>query len=64
MLDGGKPLPPAMSQGKAAWHRMARSYGAEPCIGRDLEKIMKDSGHFSEINVKKVLIPISQKSTG
>ncbi|KAI0942642.1 hypothetical protein AcW1_003216 [Taiwanofungus camphoratus] len=62
MVDGGKPLGPGMSAFVGAWLKIVRSRGAEPSLGRELERILQSSSAFSEVNVMKVTIPISGKS--
>lgn len=64
MVDGGKPLGPGMSEFVAKWLGLMRARGAHPCIGRDLREIIQSTQMFSEVNVKKVVIPMSQKSQG
>lgn len=64
MQDGGKPLGPGVDAFLRAWLRIVRARGAEPCIGRDLERILLSSGAFEEVNVRKVVIPISGNSAG
>lgn len=64
MVDGGKPLGPGMSAFVGAWLKIVRSRGAEPSLGRELERILQSSSAFSEVNVMKVTIPISGKSQG
>ncbi len=64
MLDGGGPLGPGMDALLQGWFRIFRSRELEPCIGRRLEEILERSDAFAEIRVKKVTIPISEKSEG
>lgn len=64
MVDGGKPLGPGMTAFVQAWMRILRGRGAEPNFGRHLERILNDSGAFSEVYAQKVTIPISGKTDG
>ncbi|KAH9846778.1 S-adenosyl-L-methionine-dependent methyltransferase [Lenzites betulinus] len=63
MQDGGKLPGPGVNAFLHAWLRIVRVRGAEPCIGRNLERILLSSGVFEEVNVRKVVIPISGNST-
>lgn len=60
--DRGQTLGPGMSAFVGAWLAMLRARGANPCIGRDLGRILEASGAFSEVHVRRVTIPISGQS--
>ncbi|KAL5520582.1 hypothetical protein ACEPAG_5799 [Sanghuangporus baumii] len=55
--DGGRGLG-AHSDLVAKFHDIMRSHGAEPCIGRELQGMLESSGCFSEVNIKKVEMPL------
>ncbi|EKM50916.1 uncharacterized protein PHACADRAFT_212833 [Phanerochaete carnosa HHB-10118-sp] len=59
MLDGGRPLGPALSEFMQTWAGIMRARGANPCIGRDLERILDSSGAFDKIGVRKAVVPMS-----
>ncbi|GJE90541.1 S-adenosyl-L-methionine-dependent methyltransferase [Phanerochaete sordida] len=63
MLDDGGPLSPALAEFEQAWIGIMRARGANPCIGRDLEGIVRSSGAFRAVNVKRVVVPISGHSS-
>ncbi|EED84235.1 predicted protein [Postia placenta Mad-698-R] len=48
--DRGQTLGPGMSAFVGAWLAMLRARGANPCIGRDLGRILEASGAFSEVH--------------
>ncbi|THH19419.1 hypothetical protein EW146_g1766 [Bondarzewia mesenterica] len=62
--DGDGPIGPALHTFFRSWINILRSRGAQPCIGSELEQIIVFSGQFSEVNVRKVSIPLSEKSNG
>lgn len=64
MRDGGNHLGPNMRVFLDAWLNLLRSRGAEPTIGRSLERLLVNSGRFSEVHSMKVTIPISGHGTG
>lgn len=63
-LNGDKPVGPGMTALMEAWLRIIRSYGADPAIGRHVEDILKSSGEFSELNVRRVQIPYHDRVEG
>ncbi|KAL5492828.1 hypothetical protein ACEPAI_4276 [Sanghuangporus weigelae] len=56
--DGTKRGIAAQSLLVAKLHSIIRSHGSEPCIGKDLQRILASSGQFSEVNVEKITIPM------
>ncbi|KAL5531028.1 hypothetical protein ACEPAG_3904 [Sanghuangporus baumii] len=56
--DGTRRGIAAQSPLVAKLHSIIRSHGSEPCIGKDLQRILASSGQFSEVNVEKVTIPM------
>ncbi|KAJ7764869.1 S-adenosyl-L-methionine-dependent methyltransferase [Mycena metata] len=38
-------------------HKIMRATGANPCIGGDLERLLRGTNSFSEVNIRKVVIP-------
>ena len=64
MLDGGGPLGPGMDAFLQAWFRIFRGRKLEPCIGRDLERTLTESGAFEELHVTRITTPLSEKSKG
>ncbi|KAF9556101.1 S-adenosyl-L-methionine-dependent methyltransferase [Agrocybe pediades] len=62
MADGGKALGPGMTEFVGTWMRTMRSREADPTFGKGMEALVRESGQFDEINIKKVTIPISGKS--
>lgn len=45
-------------------HQIMRERGANPFIAKDIEAIVKSTEVFSEINVQKITVPISEKCEG
>lgn len=64
MRDGENSIGPGMRAFVDAWLHLLRSRGAEPNIGARLERLLKESGKFSEVHSKKIIIPISGHSLG
>ena len=64
MTDGEKPLGPGMTTFIQTWLRLVRARGVNPALGRELERIITSTGVFSDVNVKKVVIPVSGKCDG
>ncbi|KAI0704570.1 S-adenosyl-L-methionine-dependent methyltransferase [Earliella scabrosa] len=62
MLDGGGPLGPGMDAFLQAWFTIFRGRKLEPCIGRDLERTLTESGAFEELHVTRITTPLSEKS--
>ncbi|KAK7060430.1 hypothetical protein VNI00_001195 [Paramarasmius palmivorus] len=60
--DGNEPLPPGFRAFVETWLSIIRSRGAEPCIGQDLGRILDESRLFSEVNIRKLVIPYSGQS--
>jgi len=57
----GNPSP-GMKSFWEAYQRYMRGKGAEPLAGSAFEGLLKASGAFSEVNAKKLVLPISGKS--
>lgn len=64
MKDGGNSLPSGFHTFVSSWLSIIRSRGADPCIGRELGGILGSSGYFSEVNIRKAVIPYSGQSKG
>lgn len=64
ICDNGGPLPPAMADFAGKWVQLLRSRGAEPSFARHIESILRASNLFSEVNAKKVVVPVSGQSNG
>jgi len=62
MENGGEVLPPGFHTFVSSWLAIIRARGAEPCIGRELGGIIGRSGYFSEVNIRKAVIPYSVQS--
>ncbi|KAI9066186.1 S-adenosyl-L-methionine-dependent methyltransferase, partial [Trametes sanguinea] len=62
MTDGGKPLGPGIGAFLSGWMKVLKSRGADPGFGCHVEEIIRSTDKFDEVNVKKVVIPISGKS--
>ncbi|THH21274.1 hypothetical protein EW146_g255 [Bondarzewia mesenterica] len=60
--DGEGCPSPAVHVLLTSWLNILRSRGAQPTIARDLESIIRSSGLFDEVNVRKVVIPLSGQS--
>lgn len=57
--DGG--LGPAVKSIYEAYHRKLREKNVDPFVGPALDGLLQDSGHFSEVNVKQINVPLSGK---
>lgn len=62
--DGDGELDPATGAFVDAYVRIIQERGANPGIGKCFASILNASRAFSEINVRKVAIPISEHSGG
>ncbi|KAL4262822.1 S-adenosyl-L-methionine-dependent methyltransferase superfamily protein [Pleurotus pulmonarius] len=62
VVDQTTPLGPGFTNFTSTWFRLMNSKGQNLCIGRDLEQIIRSTGFFTEVNVKKVEIPYAPKS--
>lgn len=64
LTDRNGVLGPGLSTCLKLWQSLLQSRGADPSIGRRLESILRSVGCFSEVNVKKVSISLSEQSSG
>ncbi|KAF4621146.1 hypothetical protein D9613_000282 [Agrocybe pediades] len=62
MADGGQDPPPDAAEFLGMFMETMHSRDADPTLGKRMEQILKNSGLFDVINVKRLRIPVSGKS--